>query len=183
MDKNQLSFDWFFTYNKLPKEFSTEDPEENWNRLQVFWDESLDFENDIQYIVAQQEFAPTTGHEHYHVYVQFRRRVKPGHFGAVLGRRWTRVEPHIDKPTSAAGIIEYCKSDYKSDPDKPEYTCLYDFYERGQWVGDRSGQGKRSDLARAAARLAEGANISEIAVEQPATFIRNFRGMAISYVA
>jgi len=160
MSYNQLSYDWLYTFNRVPNGVTWVD----------LCDElaTLFNEGSILYCAAQEESAPSTGRRHYHVFVQFPDRVKPGRLCSLLGRQWERVKPHFDRrrgtPEEASA---YCTKD-ESRTDGP--------LTLGDLQPDRSGQGRRRDLEQVVEAIRQGSDERGIAEEFPTTFIRNHRG-------
>lgn len=161
MAHNQLSYDWLYTFNRLPDGI-------DWEAFSG--DLAAAFNGgDILYIAAQEESAPSTGHVHWHVFCQFRERVKPGRLCSLLGRRYGACKPNYDRrrgtPEEAAA---YCLKE-ESRRDGP-LQC-------GELQPERGGQGRRRDLEAVAEAVDGGAGLGVIARAHPSAWIRYHGGI------
>jgi len=108
------------------------------------------------YVIVGYEICPTTGKSHLQGYCELDSPVR----FSTLKRRFPTM--HIEKRMgSAAQAIKYCKKD-------------------GKWTeyGEPKKQGKRSDLIDLADAIVANVPMDEIALSDPACFIRNHRGLS-----
>lgn len=112
---------------------------------------------DIQYLVFGKEVAPETGTPHLQGYVSFSRRYTLVRAKEIICSRG-HFEVAKGSPKQAS---DYCKKDK-------------DYSEFGNLPG---GKGARTDLARVAQLVREGAALSVIAEEDPSSFIKYSSGI------
>lgn len=139
-----------FTVNAEPKRFYN-----HWK--------TCDLPTLVQYIVFQQEVAPKTGHLHVQGYVQLTKPLSKKQVQIIL-----RSNAHLEAAKgTAAHNKAYCtKTDTRLDGTDP--------VERGS----PKEQGRRTDLEALAQRVVtEGRVSQEMIRENPAAFVRNFRGL------
>lgn len=118
-------------------------------RIQAFMRESA------AYAVYGREIAPTTGTPHLQGYVHLKKKMRFNAFKAAIGDA-----AHIEPATgSDEQNFVYC-------------TKSEDYFE----VGEKTSQGKRSDLSDAVATLRETKSLKRVADEYPEQFIRYHRG-------
>lgn len=121
-------------------------------------------ESKMRYLVYQKERCPKTGKIHYQGFVQFH---KPQHLKTaqkLLNRPGVvHMEPML-KTSNPMQAAAYCKKD-ESRVEGP--------WEYGQVMV----QGARSDLQVVAERLVNKEPLRKVALENPAIYIGNFRGM------
>lgn len=158
--KNQLAFDWLYVFNKFPEGKGFTD-------LCAALD--LTAEEDLTYYVAQHERGEG-GHEHIHVFCQFGKRVKPGHLGAILPKRWRECNPHFER---RRGTPEEADAYHRK-----EETRIAGPHSRGTLKADRAGQGKRNDVKEATAIIRAGGSLRRVAEEHPEAFVRYHRGFS-----
>lgn len=160
MSHNQVAFDWLYTFNKLPTDVDFNEFCKDLDAIE---------HGDLLYVVAQEESAPSTGQRHVHVFTQWGERVKPGHLCSALGVRYRRCKPHYER---RRGTPEEADAYHRKDE-----TRVNGPWARGALQPDRQGQGKRTDLAAAADRIINGATLREVALADPVTYVRNYRGL------
>lgn len=128
--------------------------------------------NGIEYFCWGLERAPSTGAEHFHVYLRFKSKKRMSTVIQLFGSN--QIKCFLCK-----GTEQQCR-DYVfklgKHIDKTEY-CITNG-ERGEFKAEQGkGAGHRSDLQEVAERVAHGALPSALAVEHPATYVRYFRGL------
>lgn len=169
MSHNQVAYDWIYTFNKLPDgvdwiQFSADLA----GLITERTSDDLLFEQGAAYVAAQEESAPTTGHRHWHVFVQFHERVKPGRLCSLLGRGYHRCKPNYQRrrgtPEEAAA---YCTK---------EDTRVDGPLTAGELQPEREGQGRRTDLDAVGKAVLEGRELRDVAQAFPPAWIRYNRG-------
>lgn len=111
-----------------------------------------------KYLVIGKETAPTTGTKHLQGYGLLLNRTRLKTLRSKFGCPSLHFEERRGTHKQAR---DYCKKDG-------------DFIE----IGDEPQQGKRTDLEEIAEKIKEGATLKDIAIEHPATYIRNYRGIS-----
>lgn len=124
-----------------------------------------------EYVCWGLERCPSTGREHWHVYLRFARRTR---FNAVINLlRTNRVKIFMAKGTEQQ-CLEYCHKTGKHAALRP---LTLSTGELGEIKPDAGRQGKRSDLQDLGERIIAGAPMLEIARADPVNFIRYNRGL------
>lgn len=114
----------------------------------------------VRYMCFQHEICPTTGSPHLQGYVEFTKRV---HWGTLK----TMVANHISIRTcDKNGTVNraYCMKQQEG---------AHDFWEWGNIVE----KGQRTDLDNLTEAIQQGRSLVEVAEMDPATFVRNYRGL------
>nr|DAV89166.1 MAG TPA: Putative viral replication protein [Cressdnaviricota sp.] len=134
----------------------------------------------IRYLVSGIEAAPKTGHIHLQMYIELsaakpESAVKTMFPGA-------HVEPRISTGIHAAN---YCKKGEQSSEEfrkmgtgGPNFGKNANFVEFGDCQKVDQPRGKRNDLALVAKCIVDGMSLRRAAMQDPATYIRNYKGIA-----
>lgn len=132
-------------------------------------DGQLDFaDSRVRLAVWQLELAPETGTPHFQGYINFENNPRLSVVKAVI-----RGEPHCEP---ARGTHEECVAYCTKEESRVEGPW---FYPDEATVRGFSGQGARTDLAALAELVKQGKPMAEVAAADPATWIRNYRGLAM----
>lgn len=135
-------------------------------------------DENIRYLVAQEEKCPDTGRIHWQGYAEFYTKVTR----AVAQRSIHPSDPtfHIEnRGGSREQARDYCMGyeDNKIEPKERHEDALYDGpQEFGIWI---CGPGGRTDLRRVVHEQTNGMSIRDIAINYGDTYIRNFRGISM----
>lgn len=171
MAHNQLAYDWFYTINKLPDGIDWIQFSADLASLIVWRTDQLAAapdEDGAYFVAAQEESAPTTGHRHWHVFVQFTDRVKPGRLRSLLGRRYDRIKPNFQRRRGTPEeALAYCTKE-ETRVDGPLIA--------GELQPEREGQGRRRDLDAVGEAVLAGRELRDIAQAFPPAWIRYNRG-------
>lgn len=116
----------------------------------------------VRYAVYQLEVGDN-GTEHFQGYVEFDRSVRLSHCRRVLSCHWGKKYAHSTREQARAYAMK-------------EDTRIDGPWEYGSFA--EGGQGKRSDLDRVAEMVKDGKDLKQIALENPATFMRYHGGIA-----
>lgn len=124
--------------------------------------EEINFdESRVTYIIYHREKCPTTGKYHFHIYVEFDKQYVFSTIKDIFNDNTIHIERRRGTVTQA---IDYVLKD------KNEFEPIEH--------GERKVQGKRKDLEVVYDAIRSGASLIDVADEHPATYIRNFRGIA-----
>lgn len=115
------------------------------------------FESHCKYMVFGKEVAPETGTPHLQGFFTLKKKSTLANLKKELGNQ----PAFFAANGTSLQASDYCKKE-------GDYTEL----------GDAPTPGKRSDLAKLADAVKEGATMLEVADIDPATYIRNYRGIA-----
>lgn len=134
--------------------------------------------NRITYMCWGLERAPVTNNEHFHVYLRFACKKRM----STIIQLFKSNQIHCETcKGSEKDCRDYCRCIGKHVHKQPLHITGG---ERGDYQeSEGKGQGKRSDLAEVAERVANGALPQALAVEHPATYVRYFRGLEALYKA
>jgi len=169
MSHNQLAYDWIYTFNRLPRDVEWEQFSRDLAGIVTARDVAdLLFEQGAAFVAAQEESAPSTGHRHWHVFIQYHERVKPGRLWSLLGRQYGACKPNYQRRRGTPEeAFAYCTKEQTRE-DGP-LIC-------GELQREREGQGRRRDLDAIGEEVLQGRELRDIAGEHPASWIRYNRG-------
>lgn len=121
----------------------------------------------FRYLVAQREFAPTTGQPHWQGYVELKKPARITQVKGWLGAPTAHLEARRGTQLQA---IEYCKKqETRMDGSEPVE------------LGAAAAQGERTDIAGALAVLRDGGNLHAVLEAAPEVFVRYHRGLTAAH--
>lgn len=121
------------------------------------------FDDNIKYVVWQQERGSEAGKLHLQGYMELHKKVRiPQAVGWLGAGKKCKLAPRKGTRDEARA---YCMK---------EDTRVEGPWEHGVWS---KGQGERTELKRAAAAILEGKAIYDVAIENPIAFVRSGKGL------
>lgn len=117
----------------------------------------------MSYLVYQREVSPETGRDHFQGYVQLAKKLRLSGIKALFpeGTHFERQRAKNNKDAA-----DYCKKEASRKPGTQPY-------EHGVMIT----KGGRSDLAEVCAKVVAGVPMTTIMEDDPATYVRNYRGL------
>lgn len=136
----------------------------NWCFTSFKTDLPIAFDEDtMSYLIYQKEKCPDTNREHFQGYIQLSKKLRL----AGVKKLFPDPATHFEKSRgTAVEASAYCRKE-ESRVDGP--------WEYGVLTKER----QRSDLAKVCEDVSSGVPIRQIMVENPSTFVRNYRGLAV----
>jgi len=118
----------------------------------------------VRYACWQREICPDTGNQHFQGYAEFARPTRRARAIAELRIAGAHLEPRMGTRDEARNYTR-----------KPETAVPGTWREHGAWHA--GGQGRRSDVADAAAAVQNGHGLKRLAEELPVAFVKYSRGL------
>lgn len=126
------------------------------------WGETVDYIKDnVKYIIYKREICPDTKKLHYHIYVEFIKRVVMKSIKKIFGDDTIHIEKRM-------GSVKQCQDYIKKDKDDG-FVVFED--------GDVSKQGERNDIKDAVNSIIEGATTLDIIEENPVVFCKYHKAL------
>lgn len=122
------------------------------------WNEPLFYDSDASYYIYKPEICPESGKRHWHIYLEFQKKVGMKHVKTILGDPTAHCE--VRAGTQEQAIAYVTKEDTKAG-------------EPVEW-GTKKKQGKRSDVEEIMEDIEDGATMNEI--------LRDHRGNALRMI-
>lgn len=126
------------------------------------------------YICWGEETCPETGKLHYQGYMELPKRMTFSALKAALKAATGGERIHLEtRKGTAAQAVDYCAKRGKYQKDGKDGLPNEVFVE----FGSVSVQGKRTDLQAAAVRLRDGTSLKSVAEEDPALYVKYYKGL------
>lgn len=117
------------------------------------------------FAIGQLERCPTTGLDHWQMYLRFANPMTARGIVDLVHEHWPDAHVEIARGSPQQNITYCTKQESRADP--------YDFFE----TGSRPQQGARSDLKSVCDEIAAGMSVADVAHAYPSTYVRNYNGL------